>query len=398
MRKCFSVGKIGGGGNLRAFTLVELLVVIAIIGILIALLLPAVQAAREAARRMQCTNNLKQLGLAIHTFHDAHKGLPPAGLTHIYQPDKGDVEADTCHFSGFALLLPYLEQSALYEIVSARIKNQDTNGSSNVLGWMDFWNDNGWGTPLTAEQKNGFASASFMKCPTRRTGPSATTAVTWYAHPGPRGDYAMVAACENDVNNGGPWYGDWMMLAERDKASRQLGPFRAANYSGNRVSTWEIRDSLSRFVDGTSNQLMLGEKQIYIGGDSSDTKNYPAAFEEDPPGSFGENDEQAYSLMSDGSWLIATQWSVAIARPVHLNFPVATLESDPSWRLLPGIQAKNKAPNFWWNFPPAFGSWHPGVCNFAVGDGSVTSIADTINPALLAKLGMVKDGFTASIP
>ncbi len=93
----------------RGFTLVELLVVIAIIGILIGLLLPAVQSAREAARRMQCTNNLKQLGLAMHNYHDVVKFLPPGYLTKYV----GTALSSTSWGWG-ALILPYVEQQALY--------------------------------------------------------------------------------------------------------------------------------------------------------------------------------------------------------------------------------------------------------------------------------------------
>ena len=103
-------------GPRAAFTLVELLVVIAIIGILIALLLPAVQAAREAARRAQCTNNVKQLGLAMHNYHDTHNSLPP-GL--VVGPSNYIL-----NHSPFALLLPYLEQTAIADQYDCRIRSQ----------------------------------------------------------------------------------------------------------------------------------------------------------------------------------------------------------------------------------------------------------------------------------
>lgn len=97
-----------------AFTLVELLVVIAIIGILVALLLPAVQAAREAARRTSCTNNLKQLGIALHNYHDTHKSLPPGWIG--LDPNSARPLAEGEPGWGWAsMLLPFLEQSSVAE-------------------------------------------------------------------------------------------------------------------------------------------------------------------------------------------------------------------------------------------------------------------------------------------
>ncbi|MDR2171101.1 MAG: DUF1559 domain-containing protein [Planctomycetaceae bacterium] len=98
--------------NEFGFTLVELLVVIAIIGVLIALLLPAVQAAREAARRSQCQNNLKQLALAVHNFYDANKRIPPNGGVGFRD---GGVNGGDAHNSFLVQLCPYIELSAAYE-------------------------------------------------------------------------------------------------------------------------------------------------------------------------------------------------------------------------------------------------------------------------------------------
>jgi len=113
----------------RAFTLVELLVVIAIIGILIALLLPAVQAAREAARRAQCTNQLKQLGIALHNYHDTYKS---------FVPRKQGPSTSSGRLAGFVGLLPFIEQSAMYDQIKAGDATYPAWGPTPWSAWTPW--------------------------------------------------------------------------------------------------------------------------------------------------------------------------------------------------------------------------------------------------------------------
>jgi len=102
----------------RGFTLVELLVVIAIIGVLVSLLLPAIQAAREAARRMSCSNNLKQMGLGLHLYHDVHNVMPPGAVPDAIlraETDWQPVLNDSGLFGWGAVILPHIEQRPLYD-------------------------------------------------------------------------------------------------------------------------------------------------------------------------------------------------------------------------------------------------------------------------------------------
>ncbi len=119
-----------GGHARRGFTLIELLVVIAIIGVLIALLLPAVQAAREAARRTQCLSNLRQMGIALHGYHDTTNVFPPGGWV-------AGGTAGPRWIAWSALLLPYMEQQPLYQSINLNLaydRPANSTAASTVLG------------------------------------------------------------------------------------------------------------------------------------------------------------------------------------------------------------------------------------------------------------------------
>jgi prepilin-type N-terminal cleavage/methylation domain-containing protein len=149
----------------NAFTLIELLVVIAIIGVLIGLLLPAVQKVREAAARTECGNNLRQLGLAVHNFHSNYRGLPPvegygAGVTPTIPPAYGPKKSlDGTSGTIFFYLLPFLEQNNIYNQAGGNSMNV---GGFVVKGFLCPSNSvDATGMQSAEVQRDGFASCDY---------------------------------------------------------------------------------------------------------------------------------------------------------------------------------------------------------------------------------------------
>ena len=363
---------MGRGGNL-AFTLVELLVVIAIIGILIALLLPAVQAAREAARRMQCSNNLKQMGLTIHNFADSRKGIPPL-LLYMYNPPAANGTGTDTRENGkmsiFPLLYPYGEQQSNYELLTA--------GSGKGNGVDRVFNKAWWDT-LTPSEQNGLGSVKWLACPTRRTGNAMAEGDF---RPGPQTDYIALCAVQSRNDLFYKYFG-------QAEAQYHVGPFRVSKATLDKADTandcqvmsWEIRDGLSRWADGTSNQFCFVEKHIpasYLGKCGS--------------GRF-ESVDCNYLYSSENNWGTFTNSPSRQANIIN-NTENKIIANSPSY----GSNASQPDYDitFWHSY--AIGSYHPGVFQALLGDGSVQNVSNTVQPMLVTRLTVVNDGVAVSLP
>ncbi len=203
----------------RGFTLIELLVVIAIIATLLGLLLPAVQRVREAASRMQCENNLKQMGLAIHNYHDVYKALPPSRV-------------GPQHATWFVLILPYLEQNALY---------------------------NQWNLANNYYEQSPAVQNALVKtylCPTRRDNAmpstqfevSSTGIPDAQEHPGTQGDYAC---------NGGQFYNS---IVDHPLCQGAMCYANSQVNTSDQVLSSQSQTALKDITDGTSQTFLVGEK------------------------------------------------------------------------------------------------------------------------------------------
>lgn len=333
----------------KGFTLVELLVVIAIIGILIGMLLPAVQQVREAARRTTCMNQLRQIALASLNFESAYSTFPSAG-DHSQGFDRDDVQfrsaVDRENWGWGYQILPFIEQNTLYDL-------RAIDGTDGSPGRM---------LSLKVPAYN---------CPSRGDRVGIQTWGAAYA----LGDYAGVMT---SWNYGWRYSSGWNGFNWQDQPATEpegqtiwkgiiAKTFNSYLESGVRKYQSFGKVGFGQISDGSSNTFMLGEKSV-------DARRYS-------PPSTGWDWWDLPGAMHNADW------------PNMRGFHNAD-NGAPIWvdNLASNIRRGNDD-----HAEHSFGSPHPGTVNFAVGDGSVHAVSNSINGDIADQLGRRDDGSTHSI-
>ena len=325
-------------GRSRGFTLVELLVVIAIIGILVTLLLPAVNAAREAARRIQCMNNLKQIALGVNTFHSAMEQVPVANAWD---------EAP----SWFVLIMPFLEQQANFDQWVLDVKwHTGTNRVALKKYAIGMDQVTTYRCPSRVRPQGEFherCSASGEPFPVAPYGDYAGNAGTHYLCCDP----SQFAPSAEAWGTGGNPHRGYMHSHDGVIVQQVWGYNCCTQYKG--------RINFKKIVDGLSKTWLVGEKHVVEGRHG-------------PTCALGSSCSQAGC---DGTWAGVNEWN-QVARLVGRDYPIARGSSDDTFD--PWIQV--------------FGSWHPGVCLMATCDGAVDAVQTTTDAEVLQQKGSRDDG------
>jgi prepilin-type N-terminal cleavage/methylation domain-containing protein/prepilin-type processing-associated H-X9-DG protein len=337
-------------GRARGFTLVELLVVIAIIGILVALLLPAIQAAREAARRTQCQNNLKNIGLACLNYENTKGELPPGAVNHIKSGKNG--------FGWQVLIMPYVEEGGLSEEFDRRLEEYLKANPNNPMA-VEI---------LAGEFPNG---VQLYLCPSDSEikDKFGGGAVSSASYAGVMGSYASregVANCAPRLL-GGPDY----------CAGSQGSLSGVTNFDG--LLTQDLGIKVSTATDGLSKTLLVGERWYQLRAWTvgvywtSPPPGYSIASKKPPSGPIANSYVSSCKNL-DARFPINATLTRVISYKIHDNDtdrPVITGSGSPQMGLNDVL----------------FGSFHPGGANFVYGDGSVHFLNDGIDIDTYMALG-----------
>lgn len=317
--------------NVRGFTLIELLVVIAIIAILIALLLPAVQQAREAARRSTCKNNLKQIGLALHNYHDTHRAFPPGFISvtdaasttfngHSVWTEAGSTTTNS-NFHGTSwmlMILPYVDQVPLYN---------NWNFATNVVG----------------NSVHAQTDIPGFYCPSRRRKVRRVdTALQLNNHTKGGNDYGGCVGGVNGFHDNGSL--PCVHAVHKEQGLPGASTSLNMKFSGGDLGIlYGNSDTAIRDIDdGASNTIMLGELQRLVGG--------------------------SCPVRSQDGWAVG---GVATLFDVSIDSGGGGLNN---------------------NFFQSAGSDHVGGAHFGMGDGAVRFISENISGTLLDSLGSADGG------
>jgi prepilin-type N-terminal cleavage/methylation domain-containing protein/prepilin-type processing-associated H-X9-DG protein len=328
----FTCAKWKTTSRTRGFTLIELLVVIAIIAILIALLLPAVQQAREAARRSQCRNNLKQIGLAMHNYHDVANMFPPGMIYGGGHTGSGLQEFNLNH-TAWTMILPYLDQAPLYNLFQPEVASSwYSRNELPVLG------DPNVNVPVTSTM------LSVLLCPSERTEPQLFNA-------GPDStDYGTVNAaptnyllCSGTISEASTH--NWGRYAAGGSSTQwglAIGNHRIGIFGDNGAA------AIRHVRDGTSNVIMVGETHL-----RRRSSNYTPTW----------GQAKHVSLFMRFRWNDDLNSQAIVRNKINQAYPDSNLVPRPD-----GLM------DYW-----TAGSFHAGGAQFLFADGSVRFINENVD-------------------